>query len=127
MCIYILLYRTNIVVSYIQTKGDKRKLNIQFLRPFHFSSATLIYSIENHYKPVPHSLNIDTATATIQLRLDSIKKKKYKYFADSVLRRNSASSISFILLSVLTCIIFDVKIKSQTCMFLKLVSLAMLF
>lgn len=75
MCIYILLYRTNIVVSYIQTKGDKRKLNIQFLRPFHFSSATLIYSIENHYKPVPHSLNIDTATATIQLRLDSIKKK----------------------------------------------------
>lgn len=106
-----MLYRTNIVVSYIQTKGDKRKFkNIQFLRPFHFSSATLIYSIENHYKPVPHSLNIDTATATIQLRLDSIKKK-YNYFADSVLRRNSASSISFILLSVLTCIIFDVKKK----------------
>lgn len=126
ICIYILLYRTNIVVSYIQTKGEKRKLNIQFLRPFHFSSATLMYSIENHYKPVPHSLNIDAATATIQLRLDSIKKK-YKYFADLVLRRNSASSISFILLSVLTCIIFDVKKKSQTCMFLKLVSLAMLF
>lgn len=80
MCIYILLYRTNIVVSYIQTKGDKRKLNIQFLRPFHFSSATLIYSIENHYKPVPHSLNIDAATATIQLRLDSIKKKKIQVF-----------------------------------------------